>query len=103
MTHTTHHIEPQKIYFGVFGALMVFTAVTVWASMVDLGPLSIVVALVIAVCKALLVVLFFMHVRYSRPLTQIVVAGGVLWLIILLVLTLSDYFSRGWLPAPAGW
>jgi cytochrome c oxidase subunit 4 len=103
MTHTTHHVEPKKVYLRVFAALMVFTVVTVWASTVDLGPLNIVVALVIAVCKALLVVLFFMHVRYSRPLTQIVVAGGFLWLIILLVLTLSDYFSRGWLPAPAGW
>ncbi len=99
----TNHVEPKRTYFAVFAALMLLTALTVWVSTMDLGALSIVAALAIAVSKALLVALFFMHVRHSKPLTQVVVAAGCLWLVILLVLTLSDYFTRGWLPPPAGW
>lgn len=98
-----HHVEPKSVYFKVFAALMALTALTVWVSYRDLGDLSIVVALAIAVTKALLVILYFMHVRHSPPLTRVVVVGGFLWLVILLVLTLSDYFSRNWLPAPPGW
>jgi cytochrome c oxidase subunit 4 len=71
--------------------------------MADFGALSIVVALAIAVAKALLVALIFMHVRHSKALTQVVVAGGLLWLVILLALTLSDYLTRGWFPQPAAW
>ena len=99
----THHVEPKRMYFAVFGALMVLTVLTVWVATVDLGALNIVVALAIATSKALLVVLFFMHVRHSPPLTQVVIAAGFLWLIILLVLLLSDYFSRSWLPVPSAW
>jgi cytochrome c oxidase subunit 4 len=99
----THHVEPKRVYFAVFAALMALTAVTVWASMADFGALSVVVALAIAVAKALLVALIFMHVRHSRPLTRVVVVGGLLWLVILLALTLSDYLTRGWLPQPAAW
>lgn len=98
-----NHVEPKRVYFAVFAALIALTALTVLVSTVDLGSLSIVAALAIAVSKALLVVLFFMHVRHSKPLTQVVVAGGLLWLVILLVLTLSDYFTRSWLPRPTGW
>ncbi|MDQ5871333.1 MAG: cytochrome C oxidase subunit IV family protein, partial [Acidobacteriota bacterium] len=65
---------------------------------VDLGPWNTVGALGIAFLKATLVALFFMHVRYSTRLTQITVAGGLFWLAILIVLTLSDFLSRGWLP-----
>ena len=99
----THRVEPKKSYFAIFAALMALTALTVWASTVDFGALSIVVALAIAVVKALLVILFFMHVRHSRPLTQAVIAGGLVWLVILLVLPLSDYLTRGWLPPPPAW
>ncbi len=67
---------------------------------VDLGPFSVVAALAIAVCKMLLVALFFMHVRHSTRLTRLVVVGGLLWLGILLALTLADVFSRGWLGVP---
>ena len=77
---------------------MVLTATTTAVSYVDLGPWSTVVALGIAVVKATLVVLFFMHVKYSSQLTKIVVAGGLFWLAILIALTLSDFLSRGWLP-----
>lgn len=97
-TDGSPHVVPVRIYVAVFGALMVLTATTTAVSFVDLGPWSTVVALGIAVVKATLVVLFFMHVKYSSRLTKIVVAGGVFWLAILIALTLSDFLSRGWLP-----
>ena len=93
----TEHVVPTKVYFAVFAALLVLTATTTAVSFLDLGPWNTVVALVIAFLKATLVVLFFMHVKYSPRLTQIVIAGGLFWLAILLALTLSDFLSRGWL------
>jgi cytochrome c oxidase subunit IV len=92
------HIVPRKIYFAVFTALIVLTATTTAVSFVDLGPWNTVVALGIAFLKATLVVLFFMHVRYSPRLTQITIAGGLFWLAIMIALTLSDFMTRGWLP-----
>ena len=92
------HVVAKKVYFGVFAALMVFTVVTILAAYRDLGPWNVIVALGIAVTKATLVVLYFMHVRYSDRLTWIVVGAGFLWLGVLLVLTLSDYSARDWLP-----
>jgi cytochrome c oxidase subunit 4 len=77
---------------------MVLTATTTAVSFVDLGPWNTVVALAIAFFKATLVVLFFMHVKYSPRLTQITVGGGLLWLAILILITLSDFMTRGWLP-----
>jgi cytochrome c oxidase subunit IV len=98
----SEHIVSKKVYFVIFGALMVLTALTVWVANIDLGSekLNTVVALVIAVTKAMLVVLYFMHVRYSSRLTWVVVAGGFLWLLIMVGLTLSDYLSRGLLTYP---
>jgi cytochrome c oxidase subunit 4 len=93
---TQHHIVPLKIYFAVFGALLVGTAVTVWAAFQDFGPLNTVIALGIAGAKATLVILFFMHVKYSKPLVWVFVGSGFFWLAILLTLTVSDYLSRGW-------
>ena len=90
------HIVPTRVYYAIFATLMVCTGLTVWIAFFDLGPLNIVAALVIAVFKATLVVLFFMHVRYSSRLTWVVVAGGVFWLGILLTLTLGDYVTRAW-------
>src|SRR6266513_4537435 len=95
----TEHIVPVKVYAGVFLTLLAMTAITTLVSGIDLGPWNTVVALGIAVFKATLVVLFFMHVKYSPRLTAIVIAGGIFWLGILLVLTLSDFMSRDWLPA----
>jgi len=92
------HVVPSRLYYMIFAALMVLTAVTVGVAFVDLGFLNIVVALGIAVFKATLVVLYFMHVRYSTRLTWIVVIAGFFWLGILVVLGMSDYLSRGWLP-----
>jgi cytochrome c oxidase subunit 4 len=91
---TTDHIVPRSVYYLIFAALMAGTAITVGAAFVDLGALNTVVALTIAVVKALLVVLFFMHVRYSTRLTWAVVVGSVFWLGILLALTFSDYLMR---------
>lgn len=96
------HIIPRRTYYQIFAALLGLTGLTVAVAFVNLGPLNTVVALVIAVVKALLVILIFMHVRYSTPLTRVVIAGGVFWLLLLLVLTMSDYLTRNWLPV-VGW
>ena len=93
---TTDHIVPTRVYYLIFAALMVGTAITVGVAFVDLGPLNAIVALTIAVLKATLVVLFFMHVRYSTRLTWAVVVGSVFWLGLLLALTFSDYLTRSW-------
>jgi cytochrome c oxidase subunit 4 len=93
-------IESPKVYLSVFAALIVLTVVTTAVAYVNLGPFSTVVALAIAVSKMLLVALFFMHIRHSTILTKIVVAGGLLWLGILITLSLSDFLTRGWLPVP---
>jgi cytochrome c oxidase subunit 4 len=93
----SEHILPKRLYYTVFGLLMFCTYLTVQAAFIDLGVLNTVVALTIAVFKATIVVLFFMHVKYSTRLTWAVVLGSVFWLGILLVLTLSDYLTRRWL------
>ena len=98
MTMTTTHVVPPRIYLTVFLVLLLMTATTTAVSFVDLGPWSTVVALAIAFFKATLVVLFFMHVKYSPRLMQIVIGGGILWLGILLTLTLSDFLTRPWVP-----
>jgi cytochrome c oxidase subunit 4 len=89
-------VVPRRVYYLIFAALMACTALTVAVSFVDLGPINAVVALTIAVLKATLVVLFFMHVKYSTRLTWLVIAGSVFWLGILLALTFSDYLTRAW-------
>jgi cytochrome c oxidase subunit 4 len=91
------HIIQKRVYFIIFGALMVLTAATVVVANFDLGKWNVIVALTIAVFKATLVVLYFMHVRYSSRLTWIFVCAGFFWLAIMVALTLSDYMTRGWL------
>jgi len=90
------HVAPKSLYYLVFAALMVGTALTVGIAFVDLGPLNNVLMLGIAMTKALLVVLFFMHVRWSTRLTWVVAASGFVWLLILFGLTMQDYLTRGW-------
>jgi cytochrome c oxidase subunit IV len=97
---TTHHIVPTSIYYRVFAALMVLTGVTTWIAYIDLGRFNIYVALTIAVIKASLVVLFFMHVRYSSKLTKVIVASGFFWLMIMFLMTMSDLATRGWMHVP---
>ena len=93
----SEHIAPRSLYYTVFAVLMVLTVVTVFAAGVDLGFMNTIVAMTIAVAKATVVVLFFMHVRWSTRLTWVVVAAGVFWLGILLALTMNDYLARAWL------
>ena len=97
----TPHPTP-RLYVGIFLALMIFTALTVWVAFFDLGAFNTVVALIIAITKATLVVLYFMHVRYSSGLTALVVMSGVFWLAVMIVFTMSDVVSRGWLGFPGG-
>lgn len=96
------HIVPRQTYFAVFGALLVCTALTVIAANMDFGRMNDVIAITIAVIKMMLVLLFFMHVRYSSRLIWVIVASMFFWLLILLLLTLTDYTSRGWFGPNAG-
>jgi cytochrome c oxidase subunit 4 len=93
----SERVVPVRVYVAVFVTLLVMTATTTAVSSIDLGPWNTVVALAIAVFKASLVVLFFMHLKYSPRLTSAVLLGGLFWLCILLLLTFSDFVSRGWL------
>jgi cytochrome c oxidase subunit IV len=96
-----HHIVSPKVYVTIFGILMVCTFLTVAAAKIDLNAyfsgLNIIVALTIAVFKASLVVLFFMHAKYSPQRTQLVIIASVFWLAIMLFMTMSDYVSRPWI------
>ena len=87
-------IVSKKVYFTIFALLLFFTFITVWVASIDLGPLNTIVALTVAVTKAILVALWFMHIKYSNRLTQIVVASGLFWLVIMIALTLFDYKTR---------
>lgn len=97
------HIVPVRVYIGVFLTLLVLTGVTTWAAFLDLGALNTVVALTIATVKMLLVILFFMHVRYSGGLTRVVILAGFLGLVLLIALILTDVSTRRWTPIPEGW
>jgi len=87
----------------VFVALMVGTALTTWVSYIDLGEWNTIAALAIAVCKMLLVVLFFMHVKYATGLTRIIIIAAFFWLGIMITLTCSDELTRHWEIVPQGW
>jgi cytochrome c oxidase subunit 4 len=91
-----HHIVSPRIYLAVFFALLVGTTLTVVASYIEMGIFNPIVALGIAVIKAVLVVLFFMHVKYSTKLTKLTVGAGIFTFLILVGMTLADYFSRAW-------
>lgn len=96
----SEHIVSPKMYILIFTALVILTVTTVYAATVDLNEhyagLNVIVALVIATCKALLVVLFFMHAYYSTKRTQLIIIAGVFWLATMLFLTLGDYATRSW-------
>jgi cytochrome c oxidase subunit 4 len=93
----SEHIMSSKFYYTIWIALLCLTAITAAVSFIDLGPLNTVVALVIATVKALLVVLFFMHVKYtSEKLTKIVIVSAIFWLFLLLALSMADYATRRW-------
>jgi cytochrome c oxidase subunit IV len=91
----SEHIISSKLYYAIWITLLVLTVVTALVARVDLGPFNTIVALVIATFKALLVVLFFMHVKYtSEKLTKIVIASAIFWLFLLLALSMADYTTR---------
>ena len=92
----TEHILPTRTYYTIYIVLLVCTYLTWQIAFFDLGALNTVAALSIAVFKAVLVVLFFMHVKYSTRLTWAVVIGSVFWLGLLLALTMGDYLTRPW-------
>jgi cytochrome c oxidase subunit 4 len=96
------HLISRQRYYLVLVILLGFTLLTIAAAFLDLGALNLVIALTIASAKALLVILFFMHLRESSGLTWMLVGAGVFWLLLLITITLSDYLTRGWYAVP-GW
>ncbi|HYA17603.1 MAG TPA: cytochrome C oxidase subunit IV family protein [Bryobacteraceae bacterium] len=98
--HHAEHIVPLPVYFAVFAALIVLTWVTAFVATIDLGRLNVFVALSIAIFKASLVLLFFMHVKYGTRLTKMIVAAGLYWLILLLFIVMQDIWTRNWMGVP---
>jgi cytochrome c oxidase subunit 4 len=94
--HADHHIITPKTYIAVFVTLLVFTGITVGAAYVDLGVLNPVVALAIACFKAVIVILFFMHVKFQSKLVKMTVGAGFFTFLVLITMTLTDYMSRAW-------
>ena len=92
----SEHVVSWKVYAAVFLALCVLTVVTVLVTGYDFGPFNLIVALGVAIAKASLVVLYFMHARYSPRLTGVVIASSIAFFVILVFLTLTDYVSRPW-------
>ena len=98
------YVVPVKTYVAVFVALLFLTALTTGVAFIDLGSeLNTIAALTIAVIKALLVILFFMHVKYSPGLTKMVIVGGFFFLALLIAFTLADELTRTWSPQVHGW
>lgn len=95
-----HQPVAAKIYYRVWMVLLLLLAVTIGSAFFQLGALGVALNLAIAAAKALLITLFFMHLRYSKRLNWLAAGAGFFWLIILFSLTLSDYLTRGWLFAP---
>jgi cytochrome c oxidase subunit 4 len=95
-TGSVGHTVPAKLYVTIWAILMALTLTTVLVSFVDIGPFNVVVALVIATIKGTLVVLFFMHLRYSPKLTMATMIAAIFWLFLLLSLTMTDYLTRAW-------
>ena len=91
-----HHVAPVSMYLIIFGALIIGTVLTVVVAKFDLGPFNNIVMLAVAIAKALLVVLYFMHVRWSSRLTWVVAMSGFFWLLIMFAMTMQDYLTRGW-------
>jgi len=97
------HVVSVRFYVAIFVTLLLLTGLTTGVAFINLGALNTVAAMVIAFTKMLLVVLFFMHLRYSSGLTKVILLAGFLWLALLMSLTLTDIFTRPWTPVPGGW
>lgn len=96
LDHVEHHVVQPRIYIFIFLALMVGTALTTAMAFVNLGVFNPIIALAIACTKAVLVILFFMHVKYSSNLTKMTVMAGFFTFLILITMTMTDYISRAW-------
>lgn len=92
-----HHVVPMKVYFGVFGALLFLTVVTVAVAQVDLGPMNMLVAMLVATVKASFVCAFFMQLKYDEKLNTIIFVFGLIFVALFFLFTLLDVFSRGFL------
>ena len=99
----SEHVVPMSTYVSVFLALLVGTALTTWVAYIDLGAFNTVVALVIAFIKMTLVILFFMHAKYNKGLTRIVIVAAFFWLGIMMTFMLADELSRNWTPTVSTW
>ncbi len=99
----SEHVVPVKIYIAVWAGLLVLTGLTTGVAYIDLGVFNTVVALAIAVAKMMLVVLFFMHVKYTPGIPRIVMVAAVFWLAIMMSLTLADELTRHWTPVAHSW
>jgi cytochrome c oxidase subunit 4 len=99
----SEHVVPVKIYVTVWASLLALTALTTGVAYIDLGVFNTVVALAIAVAKMMLVVLFFMHVKYITGMPRIVMVAAVFWLAIMMSLTLADELTRNWTPTVHAW
>ena len=95
-----HHIVPKRVYALVFTTLIVLTWVTAWVATIDLHRWNIFAALAIAIFKASIVALFFMHLKYSSRLTKMIVCSGIFWLLLLLFVTMADIWTRSWMGVP---
>lgn len=103
MKQPSTHIVPVKTYVATFVALLALLGLTTGLAYVNMGVGNTIAALVIAVIKMLLVILFFMHAFYDKGLTRVVIVAGFLWLTILIVLSSADVFTRHWTPSPQSW
>lgn len=99
----SEHVVPVKVYIVVWAGLLVLTGLTTGVAYIDLGVFNTVVALAIAVAKMMLVVLFFMHVKYTPGIPRIVMVAAVFWLAIMMSLTLADELTRHWTPVAHSW
>lgn len=98
--HSEFHVVPVRVYVLVFLTLILMTWVTALVSTIDMGRLNVFVALSIAIFKASLVILFFMHVKYGTRLTKFIVLAGLYWLTLLLFIAMVDLWTRGWMGVP---
>ncbi len=99
MQHLNEHVISVKTYFIVYLSLMVLLVVTVAVAFNNFGPFNLSIAMGIAVVKTVLIVLYFMHMKYSSKLIWLYAAAGFFWLFMLILLTMGDYLSRGWIPS----
>ena len=98
--HEHGHILPVRTYLAVYIALLVLLVATVGAAFINVEPFNFALTMIIALAKAIMILLIFMHVRYSERLIWVFSSAAFLWLAILIALSLNDYFTRGWLNIP---